>query len=62
MDLNKVTMFTIQRDFFLKVKRGTINNYKAEFPCGSEEMNLTSVHEDAGPIPGVAVAVVQAGS
>ena len=23
-----------------------------EFPCGTAEMNLTSIHEDVGPIPG----------
>ena len=25
-----------------------------EFPCGSAEMNLTSIHEDAGLTPGLA--------
>jgi len=24
-----------------------------EFPSGSEEVNLTSIHEDAGSIPGL---------
>ena len=25
-----------------------------EFPCGTAEMNLTSIHKDAGSIPGLA--------
>ena len=24
-----------------------------EFPCGAAETNLTSIHEDAGSIPGL---------
>ena len=33
--------------------QGTLQNGKAEFCCGAVETKLTSIHEDAGSIPGL---------
>ena len=43
--------------FLLEVGVGTQKTGRREFPCGSAEMNPTTIHEDVGSIPGLAQLV-----
>ena len=53
----KIRKLTIQLKYYLfheAAKTTPFKTARQSFHCGSVEMNLTSIHEDAGSVPGLA--------
>ena len=53
-DQNKTGKLWTRGNNYLKLKNKQSKNFHfGEFHCGSVEVNPTSIHEDAGSIPGL---------